>query len=774
MAESLHLASGGKILDTNSNELLEFAQTADAQNHIKITNKGTGSNPVIEAVGSDDTNVGLNLVGKGAGSLTFNTNLFTVSSSGDTVIAGTLNVTGATTLAGASLINAEASYNLLSLTQTLNDTTAYGNTETYTMVNLNLTETDASGWLYKNFIDLQNGGTSKFLVDTSGNTTITGTLDVTGVTTLTGALAAIGGIQVTSNTDTALSVTGIADIYGATLISYYGNLSSALQVYSNTATALSVIGIADIYGATNITGDTSITGATSISYNGNLSAALQVTSNTYTALSVIGTTKFGGYTYTWPAEGSGSGNEFLKISTVDNNSHTITLDWDTGGGVTTLDDLTDVVTSNGVIDFYNSIFISTNNAGDTLSNVTTGSSNNIIIGQGGVNTTSYALTTGSNNIVLGNYAFTSATTAGDNVVLGVTAGSSITTGTNNTLVGKSSGTQIFIVSQETGTLDANGNSTTVFTLESTQSGVDDYYNGLTITFTSGSNDGETRTISDYVGGSSQTVTVSSSFAFIPTSGDTYQINYGNLDANGNSTTVFTLESDKSSTDDFYNGCSITFTSGTNNGETQTISDYVGSSRTVTVSSAFSANPTLVDTYYIKSAALSTGDYNTLIGSNTYCTAAGDNQTSLGYQAGCTAANQVTLGNSSITALRCADTTIASLSDARDKTNVSDSTYGINFINSLRPVQYTWDRRNLQPGDSTSVLNGKTRVGFLAQELQDAMPNGENDVLDLVYEVDPNRLEAKYGNLIPILTKAIQDLSAANEALIARVTALENA
>ena len=37
-----------------------------------------------------------------------------------------------------------------------------------------------------------------------------------------------------------------------------------------------------------------------------------------------------------------------------------------------------------------------------------------------------------------------------------------------------------------------------------------------------------------------------------------------------------------------------------------------------------------------------------------------------------------------------------------------------------------------------------------------------------------RIEAKYGNLIPILTKAIQELSAANEALVARVAALENA
>ena len=78
------------------------------------------------------------------------------------------------------------------------------------------------------------------------------------------------------------------------------------------------------------------------------------------------------------------------------------------------------------------------------------------------------------------------------------------------------------------------------------------------------------------------------------------------------------------------------------------------------------------------------------------------------------------------------------------------------------------------GDSESVLNGKTRVGFIAQELQNAMPNNENDILDLVYDVNPERIEAKYGNLIPILTKAIQDLSAANEALVARVAALENA
>jgi hypothetical protein len=50
------------------------------------------------------------------------------------------------------------------------------------------------------------------------------------------------------------------------------------------------------------------------------------------------------------------------------------------------------------------------------------------------------------------------------------------------------------------------------------------------------------------------------------------------------------------------------------------------------------------------------------------------------------------------------------------------------------------------------------LGFIAQELQDAMLNGENEILDLVYESNPERLEAKYGNLIPILTKSVQELS----------------
>ena len=112
-------------------------------------------------------------------------------------------------------------------------------------------------------------------------------------------------------------------------------------------------------------------------------------------------------------------------------------------------------------------------------------------------------------------------------------------------------------------------------------------------------------------------------------------------------------------------------------------------------------------------------------------------------------------------------------DERDKKDIIDLPWGLDFIDTLRPVQFTWDRRVLSPEDENHHRNGQKRAGFLAQDFQRAMPNDENEILDLVYDVRPERIEAKYGNLIPMLTQAIKDLKAQNEALMARVEALEN-
>jgi len=176
----------------------------------------------------------------------------------------------------------------------------------------------------------------------------------------------------------------------------------------------------------------------------------------------------------------------------------------------------------------------------------------------------------------------------------------------------------------------------------------------------------------------------------------------------------------------------------------------------------------------------TGNFNTAIGfiagnaataafSNTFLgDSAGSNVTTgqgnvcVGYQSYASTAvitNEVTLGNSSITALRCNVQSISALSDARDKTNIADTPYGVDFINTLQPRQFTWATREGSPKD------GKVEQGFIAQELLEAA-GVDKDKLNLVYESNPDRLEATVGNLIPILVKAIQELSA-------RVTELEN-
>jgi trimeric autotransporter adhesin len=131
----------------------------------------------------------------------------------------------------------------------------------------------------------------------------------------------------------------------------------------------------------------------------------------------------------------------------------------------------------------------------------------------------------------------------------------------------------------------------------------------------------------------------------------------------------------------------------------------------------------------------------------------------------TSVGEFTLGDTNVSSLRCNDTTISSLSDARDKTDVVDNPYGLDFVNTLQPRQFKWQTRN------GNIKDGKTRLGFIAQELLTAT-DGQNDILDLVMDNNPEKLEAKMGNLVPILTQAIKELSAKVEALQTEVNLLK--
>ena len=62
-------------------------------------------------------------------------------------------------------------------------------------------------------------------------------------------------------------------------------------------------------------------------------------------------------------------------------------------------------------------------------------------------------------------------------------------------------------------------------------------------------------------------------------------------------------------------------------------------------------------------------------------------------------------------------------------------------------------------------------GFIAQELLEI---GDNKEHRLVYDSNPEKLEARYSQLVPILTKAIQELSAKIESQQSEIDALKNA
>jgi len=207
-------------------------------------------------------------------------------------------------------------------------------------------------------------------------------------------------------------------------------------------------------------------------------------------------------------------------------------------------------------------------------------------------------------------------------------------------------------------------------------------------------------------------------------------------------------------------------------------------------------------------ACNTGSYNTASGyaslhSNTagsdntasgsyslFGVTTGSNNTAIGHDAGraaspsgniTTGSNIICLGDNSVTALYCADTSISS-SDGRDKTDVEDFTAGLDFITQMRPVTYRWDKRtDYLDDDNTDPLSitpdgthkkPKQHIGFISQEVQALeqalgfATDKDNELICNTNE-DDTAMGLKYERLVPVLVNAIKELSA-------KVEALENA
>jgi hypothetical protein len=98
------------------------------------------------------------------------------------------------------------------------------------------------------------------------------------------------------------------------------------------------------------------------------------------------------------------------------------------------------------------------------------------------------------------------------------------------------------------------------------------------------------------------------------------------------------------------------------------------------------------------------------------------------------------------------------SDARIKENVVSIDSGLDVVNKLNPVTYTY-KKDWSKDQST-------QTGFIAQALLVAL-EGKNYV-DGIVQQGGEYMSVAYQNIIPLLTKAIQELSAKVETLEAQL------
>ncbi|WP_400078140.1 tail fiber domain-containing protein [Winogradskyella sp. R77965] len=152
-----------------------------------------------------------------------------------------------------------------------------------------------------------------------------------------------------------------------------------------------------------------------------------------------------------------------------------------------------------------------------------------------------------------------------------------------------------------------------------------------------------------------------------------------------------------------------------------------------------------------------GESNLAIGHNALAAnISGDNNTAIGYDAqipNSSDSNQVRIGNTDVTyaGIQVAWTIT---SDAKWKENIRALPYGLDLVSQLKPVDYV--RKN---------NNAKTReIGFVAQDVENLLTKIGYSDQGLLSKDDSGNLSLRYNDLIPLLTKAIQDLTARIEML----------
>ena len=154
-----------------------------------------------------------------------------------------------------------------------------------------------------------------------------------------------------------------------------------------------------------------------------------------------------------------------------------------------------------------------------------------------------------------------------------------------------------------------------------------------------------------------------------------------------------------------------------------------------------------------------------------------NVTCLGSGAESTSSNQAIVGNSSVNSFRIYGSW-SNVSDRRDKYDIVDTQYGLDFLNKLRVVDYKYNYRNRYKhfNDETKEnyyeTNNKqyackrTHTGLISQEVKEVLDSENKDhslfQINNYTDSDKNTDDAQfivYQETISMCVKAIQELSA---------------
>lgn len=150
----------------------------------------------------------------------------------------------------------------------------------------------------------------------------------------------------------------------------------------------------------------------------------------------------------------------------------------------------------------------------------------------------------------------------------------------------------------------------------------------------------------------------------------------------------------------------------------------------------------------------TGSHNTAVGNEADVTEPGiTNATALGNGAKVGSSNTVRIGDQNVISIE-AQVGLSTASDVRFKQDISPISLGLNFINQLRPVEYS----------KKNDAKMRKEWGLIAQEVVQVLDQNQYANAGIVASdmSKDNYLSIRYDDLIAPIIKSIQELSAAKE------------